>query len=308
MHKSCVLVYKIRIKYPNSYFVLVMIPMESTDKDKERAKLFDALGHPTRIAVLNALNEKPLGFSELKRKLSIDSSGHLLHHLNKLDDLIKTDEHGKYCLSDQGRDALFVIKTVEWASKPEVKEANARIINKWKRAAAILLVALILVTIPLTNFYLAAVREKNEILRSLDAAASEQLFEIRSDIDILLYLLEYNNSTDTIKYKAEALNNRADTIICLTRELWHYTGDSKCYNLHRIFDDLYWFINSVLSTCPPNETIPQLMVNNGTLKEMSSILEEMSVYVKQDRSIRAIPDTLIEELQMAVDKLSIFWL
>ena len=46
-----------------------------------------------------------------------------MHHLNKLDDLIKTDEHGKYRLSDQGRDALFVIKTVEWASKP-VKEAK----------------------------------------------------------------------------------------------------------------------------------------------------------------------------------------
>ena len=281
-----------------------MIPMESTDKDKERAKLFDALGHPTRIAVLNALNERPLGFSELKRKLSIDSSGHLLYHLNKLDDLIKTDEHGKYCLSDQGRDALFVIKTVEWASKPEVKEANARIINKWKRAAAILLVALILVTIPLTNFYLAAVRENNEILYSLDAAASEQLFEIRYDIDILLYLLKCNNSTDTIRYKAEAISYRADTIIYLTRELQHYTGDLKCYNLHCAFFDLYVFIVSVLND-HPSEIILELMKNNETFKEISSILGEMSVYVKQDRSIRAIPDTLIEELQMTVDKLSI---
>ena len=280
--------------------------MESTDKDKERAKLFDALGHPTRIAVLNALNERPLGFSELKRKLSIDSSGHLLHHLNKLDDLIKTDEHGKYCLSDQGRDALFVIKTVEWASKPKVKEVSARIINKSKRTAAILLVAFILVTIPLTNFYLAAVRENNEILYSLDAAASEQLFEVRYeyDIDILLYLLKYNNSTDTIRYKAEAISHRADTIIYLTRELQHYTGDLKCYNLHCTFFDLYVFIVSVLND-PPSEIIPELMKNNETFKEISSILGEMSVYVKQDRSIRAIPDTLIEELQMAVDKLSI---
>ena len=167
-----------------------------------------------------------------------------------------------------------------------------------------MLVALILVTIPLTNFYLAAVHKNNEILYSLDAAASEQLFEVRYDIDILLYLLKYNNSTDTIRYKAEAMSYRADTIIYLARELQHYTGDLKCYNLHCTFFDLYVFIVSVLND-PPSEIIAELMKNNETFKEISSILGEMSVYVKQDRSIRAIPDTLIEELQMAVDKLSI---
>ena len=281
----------------------MMISMEGVDKDKERAELFDALGHPTRIAVLKALSEKPFGFSELKKKLGIGSSGHLLHHLNKLDSLIKTDEYGKYCLSDQGRDALFMIKTVEWASKPEVKEASARTINKWKKAAAILLVALILVTIPLANFYLVAVREKNEILHSLDAAASEQLFEVRYDIDILLYLLEYNGSADTIRYKAEAISDKVDTLYYLTGALRHYASGSKSYNLQHIFFDLHSFIVDVLND-PPDEIIPELMKNNETFKEISSILEEMSIFVKQYRSIKVIPDALIEELQMVVDRLS----
>ena len=81
--------------------------------DRQRAEVFDALGHPTRIVILKALSEGPLGFADLKKKTAIDSSGHLQHHLTKLNGLIKTDEYGKYCLSDQGKDALLTVRTVE---------------------------------------------------------------------------------------------------------------------------------------------------------------------------------------------------
>lgn len=80
---------------------------------RRRAEVFDALGHPTRIVILKVLSEVSLGFAELKKKTGIESSGHLQHHLNKLDGLIKTDEYGKYCLSDQGKDALLTVQTVE---------------------------------------------------------------------------------------------------------------------------------------------------------------------------------------------------
>ncbi len=81
--------------------------VEGTEKDKQRAEMFDALGHPTRIKILKVLSEGPLGFSDLKRSLSIDSGGHLNHHLDKLGDLIKKEEYGKYCISDKGKDALL---------------------------------------------------------------------------------------------------------------------------------------------------------------------------------------------------------
>ena len=86
---------------------------EYAEKDMQQAEVFDALGHPTRIVILKALNEGPAGFAELKKKTGIESSGHLLHHLNKLNGLVKTDEYGKYCLSDQGKDALLSVQTVE---------------------------------------------------------------------------------------------------------------------------------------------------------------------------------------------------
>lgn len=87
--------------------------MEGTEKDKQRAEIYDALGHRLRIAILKSLNEGPMGFAELKRSVNIESSGQLTHHLGKLNELIETDEHGKYCLSSKGKEALLTLQPVE---------------------------------------------------------------------------------------------------------------------------------------------------------------------------------------------------
>jgi DNA-binding HxlR family transcriptional regulator len=94
------------------------------EKDRQRAEVFDALGHPTRILILKVLSEGALGFADLKKKTGIESSGHLQHHLTKLNGLIKTDEYGKYCLSDEGQDALLTVQTVENASSE--RDAKAK--------------------------------------------------------------------------------------------------------------------------------------------------------------------------------------
>jgi outer membrane protein assembly factor BamB/DNA-binding transcriptional ArsR family regulator len=112
------------------------------EEDRQRAEIFDALGHPTRINILKALKESPLGFADLKKKVSIDSSGHLQHHLNKLDGLIKTDEHGKYRLSDQGKDALLSVQIVERAAGSESGTGNGR--GGWKNNRRLKLIAVLL--------------------------------------------------------------------------------------------------------------------------------------------------------------------
>jgi DNA-binding HxlR family transcriptional regulator len=116
------------------------------ESDRQRAEVFDALGHPTRIAILKALQEGAAGFAELKKKTAIESSGHLQHHLNKLDGLIKTDEYGKYCLSDQGKDALVTVQTIENASATEETSAKThRLKGKTGlKSVAILLTALLI--------------------------------------------------------------------------------------------------------------------------------------------------------------------
>ena len=54
------------------------------EQDRQRAEVFDALGHPTRILILKVLKEGSIGFADLKKKIGIESSGHLQHHLTKL--------------------------------------------------------------------------------------------------------------------------------------------------------------------------------------------------------------------------------
>lgn len=87
--------------------------MKALNKDRQRAEVFDALAHPTRIRILKALEKEVLSFADLKKQMKIESSGHLQHHLSKLGDLIKAGKYGRYCLSEQGKDALFTVQIVE---------------------------------------------------------------------------------------------------------------------------------------------------------------------------------------------------
>jgi hypothetical protein len=93
-----------------------------------------------------------LGFADLKKKTGIQSSGHLQHHLNKLGSLVKTDEYGRYCLSDQGKDALLTVGTVEDAANPTGKQRSRRHVSV-KKLAALLLIGIIATTLVTTWTY-----------------------------------------------------------------------------------------------------------------------------------------------------------
>ena len=77
------------------------------------AELYDTLAHPSRILILKALSDRPEGFAELKRTTGIESSGNLTFHLNKLGRLVKTGPEGKYCLTDEGKEAVRVVEATE---------------------------------------------------------------------------------------------------------------------------------------------------------------------------------------------------
>jgi DNA-binding transcriptional ArsR family regulator len=115
------------------------------EQNKQRAEVFDALGHPTRILILKVLSEGAIGFADLKKKTAIESSGHLQHHLTKLNGLIKTDDYGHYCLSDEGKDALLTVQTVENSSpRTNTKEKEHRYFKVGLKPVAFLLVALLI--------------------------------------------------------------------------------------------------------------------------------------------------------------------
>lgn len=128
---------------------------ENFDEDRQQAEVFDALSHPTRIIILKVLSEGPLGFADLKKKLGIESSGHLQHHINKLNGLMKTDNYGKYTLSDQGKDALHSVETIESVagSKTHEKEkAHTSMRSVVLKSAIVVLVLLLALSLTLAAF------------------------------------------------------------------------------------------------------------------------------------------------------------
>src|SRR2546426_324373 len=98
-----------------------------------RAELFEAMGHPNRIRILKALSDRPLGFSELKRTLSMESSGLLSFHLQKLTNLVKTTAEGAYALTDEGKEALRIAETLRNGSS---EDGGKRLTRALKRDSA----------------------------------------------------------------------------------------------------------------------------------------------------------------------------
>lgn|SRR5487761_59192 len=92
--------------------------------DSSRAELFDALGHPTRIRILQVLSRRALSFSELKKEVGIESSGHLSFHLGKLNHLLRITPEGAYDLTDDGREALHLAEVMSQTSSPSIAASS----------------------------------------------------------------------------------------------------------------------------------------------------------------------------------------
>ena len=168
------------------------------ETDRQRAEVFDALGHPTRILILKVLSEGSLGFADLKKKVAIESSGHLQHHLTKLNGLIKTDEYGKYCLSDEGKDALLTVQTVENTSPSNAKEKAHKLIfsnTLGSKPVVFLLIALLIASTAI------ALYEYNQ-LGNMNASSNPKLNNVGYLSGSKLYLISANSSYQTINGKA----------------------------------------------------------------------------------------------------------
>ena len=117
---------------------------ERNQFDTSRAELFEALGHPTRVQILRALERKPLGFAELKREVGIESSGHLQFHLGKLVSLVGATSEGAYALTDQGKEAMRVLNATNGSGQIAAKARTSFKRNNWTRPLlAVLMIGLV---------------------------------------------------------------------------------------------------------------------------------------------------------------------
>ena len=212
--------------------VVSRMGVENIDEDRKRAEVFDALSHPTRIMLLKALNDEPLGFADLKKKLGIESSGHLQHHISKLDGLIKTDETGKYTLSDQGKDALHSVNTVESAAGVKTsKNKKAHILreNSLLKSTVIILAVLLALSSTMAAFqYINSSSLQSEIgqLNEVIADQDTQIAQLDTATRLAQSMLRLKLPSDSQYLSTHPdQNNQGQT----TKILLNNTGASCAY-------------------------------------------------------------------------------
>ena len=81
----------------------------------------------------------------MKREVGIESSGHLQFHLGKLNGLVSTNAEGSYTLTDDGREAIRVLKAIPTTSDqiPLVSTTPKRRTNWLVPILAIIVIAII---------------------------------------------------------------------------------------------------------------------------------------------------------------------
>lgn len=204
------------VLYPSAITVLAMSDEpDAASFDKSRAELFDALGHPVRIRILNALEAGPLGFSELRRRVGLESSGHLQFHLGRLDGLVAADAGGNYALTDDGREALRVVGVQREGTATKEMRENHKIIVSRGVLAGLVALTLLLATvavfqqagiIPISSVQpSASLPFPSTLVRNASAlqlTASVSITQINPGQRITVYADLYNPTNDGVQATA----------------------------------------------------------------------------------------------------------
>lgn len=251
------------------------------DEETDRAEVFDALGHPVRINILKSLSHEALSFADLKKKTAIDSSGHLQHHLTKLDGLIKSDEHGNYRLSDAGNDALFVMQTVEAVSKK-----GRRKVAPYSRKSRILLSLIVLV---LAAILVASTWHLSKISSNLNKEAAQTLNIAYSQYANLtqsatLYVTNLTQfATEYSEYAAKVQSMAENQYVCdvMTGSLLERGGLKIGPSMMRDLPPQEWFNFTAVVISKLNFTGTSYALSNSATVPVFSPPEHNDTYYEQ---------------------------
>lgn len=172
---------------------------ENRQEDLSRIELFEALGHPLRVKIIEALNASPLGFADLKRKVSIESSGHLSFHLNKLSNLVRIDSEGNYSLTDDGREALRLLETVGEA-RYQAYHAPTNLKEWWagnKKVITAVIIVLIISSLCIFSYNSYSAYQSQRGVQKMAFASVVMTSSI--DLTRSMYYIENNDPANSIR-------------------------------------------------------------------------------------------------------------
>jgi len=180
----------------------------------ERAELFEALGHPTRIRTLKLLQDSQMSFSELKKALGIESSGLMQHHLRKLQGLVRMTDESDYAITDEGKEALRVALAMEGGRPGQGK----RISLSLSQVAAIIMACCIVAVVGISFMeYSSLQRESSATINSL-SALNQSYSQLLSDID------HFNRQVDQTSFLMTPISKSQAIAIALAYGGWNATS------------------------------------------------------------------------------------
>lgn len=104
-----------------------------TEDIEQKAEMFAAFSHPIRRQMLEYIEEEEeVTYTMLTKKFEL-KSGPLYHHLRRIKKFVYQREDKKYCLTDEGKKALSLVKgEVEPKSHGIIEEEKPKVFNVGK--------------------------------------------------------------------------------------------------------------------------------------------------------------------------------
>lgn len=114
----------------NKFEMVIMISRDKSQPDEapisKEDEIFKLLTHQTRRDIIKVLGERDLTFSQIKKKLEIESPT-LSYHLKSMKEFV-IQKKSKYTFSDIGRAALLLLTKTDQSMKMSRYKRNLRYI------------------------------------------------------------------------------------------------------------------------------------------------------------------------------------
>ncbi len=269
--------------------VRIMAGKDDERFDSTKAELFEQLGHPVRIRIIEELYAAPLNFSALKAKTGITSNGHLHFHLAKLKDLVIANNAGEYYLTDNGRDSMRVASMIDWQkySKRGEEEIGK---SAWRPNIAQILALLLVASLFVSAGLAYSLREHNsqemQLRRGIFNHLSSDIDDIWSSFEAGLdYLTEedYEMAHYHLSDAVEFLNTNP-----LYHSMWLGSDYQTLYfeletPIYQAFNKIYWILDAVWNG---NVTTQQIVYMGGWMKAFRYLdLDELRIRQNTDYAL-----------------------
>ncbi|MBS7630696.1 winged helix-turn-helix transcriptional regulator [Candidatus Bathyarchaeota archaeon] len=235
--------------------------------------IFSALKHPSRRKIIRILAESPNTYTELQKKLGVET-GFLNYYLESLDGLVIKDRDGKYRISDLGRSAVDLIRQVEEPPRKIKPENKIELLGFRVSIAYIVLVLVVMLVFSNGYWVYAFQRQSNEKTNLLGENIINAKVLLMESVEIINVTLKESRISFHSWYHLLDYTTRISNNFKMARSLdtGHY---SSWLQLEQATEKLAGFISDVLERHSLKFPFMNLTYGKGWIVTLTKIMEDL---------------------------------